>query len=130
MDYEKFKQDMEQDVLKNLANRGIEAETDVRHIDKLNDGYDALTVKAPGSVIGVNINLSSAFAAYEDGRDYIDIVERASDQADKGNHRVEEFRYRYGYSENEIARIEGVSQPAVHDSIQAGLKKLKYMLNW
>ena len=56
MDYEKFKQDMEQDVLKNLANRGIEAETDVRHIDKLNDGYDALTVKAPGGVIGVNIN--------------------------------------------------------------------------
>jgi hypothetical protein len=84
MDYEKFKQDMEQDVLKNLANRGIEAETDVRHIDKLNDGYDALTVKAPGSVIGVNINLSSAFEAYEDGRDYIDIVERASDQAAKG----------------------------------------------
>ena len=84
MDYEKFKQDMEQDVLKNLANRGIEAETDVRHIDKLNDGYDALTVKAPGSVIGVNINLSSAFAAYEDVRDYIDIVERASDQAAKG----------------------------------------------
>ena len=35
MDYEKFKQDMEQDVLKNLANRGIEAETDVQHIDKL-----------------------------------------------------------------------------------------------
>ena len=84
MDYEKFKQDMEQDVLKNLANRGIEAETDVRHIDKLNDGYDALTVKAPGGVIGVNINLSSAFEAYEDGRDYIDIVERASDQAAKG----------------------------------------------
>ncbi len=64
MDYEKFKQDMEQDVLKNLANRGIEAETDVQHIDKLNDGYDALTVKAPGSVIGVNINLSSAFAVH------------------------------------------------------------------
>lgn len=84
MDYEKFKQDMEQDVLKNLANRGIEAETDVQHIDKLNDGYDALTVKAPGSVIGVNINLSSAFEAYKDGRDYIDIVERASDQAAKG----------------------------------------------
>ena len=41
MDYEKFKQDMEQDVLKNLANRGIEAETDVQHIDKLNDGYDS-----------------------------------------------------------------------------------------
>lgn len=84
MDYEKFKQDMEQDVLKNLANRGIEAEIDVQHIDKLNDGYDALTVKAPGSVIGVNINLSSAFEAYEDGRDYIDIVERASDHAAKG----------------------------------------------
>jgi len=29
MDYEKFKQDMEQDVLKNLANRGIEAETGI-----------------------------------------------------------------------------------------------------
>ena len=46
MDYEKFKQDMEQDVLKNLANRGVEAETAVQRIDKLNDWYDALTVKA------------------------------------------------------------------------------------
>ena len=93
MDYEKFKQDMEQDVLKNLANRGIEAETDVQHIDKLNDGYDALTVKAPGSVIGVNINLSSAFEAYEDGRNYIDIVERASDQADKVENMAVVYRF-------------------------------------
>jgi hypothetical protein len=79
MDYEKFKHDMEQDELKNLTNRGVEAETAVQRIDKLNDGYDALTVKAPGTVIGVNIILTSAFAAYEDGRNYIDIVERASD---------------------------------------------------
>ncbi len=35
MDYEKFKQDMEQDVLKNLANRGIEAETEVQPEDIL-----------------------------------------------------------------------------------------------
>ena len=34
MDYEKFKQDMEQDVLKNLANRGIEAETAVQRLDQ------------------------------------------------------------------------------------------------
>lgn len=66
---------------KESCKQGVEAETAVQRIDKLNDGYDALTVKAPGSVIGVNINLTSAFAAYEDGRDYIDIVERASDQA-------------------------------------------------
>ncbi|MBP3241412.1 MAG: hypothetical protein J6M92_12850 [Oribacterium sp.] len=44
MDYEKFKQDMEQDVLKNLANRGIEAETDVQPEDILTDSvyhYDS-----------------------------------------------------------------------------------------
>ena len=49
--------------------------------------------------------------------------------SDKQQRRFRLFFY-YGYSENEIARIEGVSQPAVHDSIQAGLKRLKYMLNW
>jgi len=37
MDYEKFKQDMEQDVLKNFANRGIEAETDVQHIKNIKE---------------------------------------------------------------------------------------------
>ena len=59
----------------------------------MNDGYDALTLKAPGSVIGVNINLSSAFEAYEDGRNYIDIVERASDQADKVENMAVVYRF-------------------------------------
>ena len=49
--------------------------------------------------------------------------------SEKQQRRFRLFFY-YGYSENEIAAIEGVSQPAVHDSIHAGLKKLKYMLNW
>ena len=44
MDYEKFKQDMEQDVLKNLANRGDEAEIAVQHIDKL---LNAMVVELP-----------------------------------------------------------------------------------
>lgn len=35
----------------------------------------------------------------------------------------------HGFSETEIAEIEGVSQPAVHYSIQSGLKQLRYMLN-
>ena len=34
MYYEKFKQDMEQDLLENLANRGIEAETAVQRLDQ------------------------------------------------------------------------------------------------
>ena len=34
-----------------------------------------------------------------------------------------------GFSETEIANIEGVSQPAVHYSIQSGIKQLRYMLD-
>ena len=35
----------------------------------------------------------------------------------------------YGFTEIEIAEIEGVSQPAVHYSIQSGIKQLRYMLD-
>lgn len=35
----------------------------------------------------------------------------------------------YGFSETEIAGIEGVSQPAVHYSIQSGIRQLRYMLD-
>lgn len=35
----------------------------------------------------------------------------------------------YGFTEVEIAEIEGVSQPAVHYSIQSGIKQLRYMLD-
>ena len=34
-----------------------------------------------------------------------------------------------GFSETEIANIEGVSQPAVNYSIQSGIKQLRYMLD-
>ena len=35
----------------------------------------------------------------------------------------------YGFTENDIAEREGVSQPAVHYSIQSGIKQLRYMLD-
>lgn len=34
----------------------------------------------------------------------------------------------YGFTEKEIAEIEGVSQPAVHYSLQSGIKQIRYML--
>ena len=81
--------------------------------------------------------LNSPSAAYILGAQFMHEICRGLDQedaldahivrtalkqlSDKQQRRFRLFFY-YGYSENEIARIEGVSQPAVHDSIQAGLR--------
>ena len=44
-------------------------------------------------------------------------------------HRRMRMFFFYGFSEKEIAGIEGVSQPAVHYSIQSGIRQLRYMLD-
>lgn len=79
MDYEQFKERIEEDLHQALAEHGIDANLSQHHVEKLNASYDALSVTPEGSHIGVNANLSAMFEAIENGEDYNEVVSRASE---------------------------------------------------
>ena len=59
MDYEQFKERIEEDLHQAFADYGIGANFSQHHVEKLNVSYDALSVTPEGSHIGVNANLSA-----------------------------------------------------------------------
>ena len=79
MDYEQFKERIEEELHQALADHGIDANFSQHHVEKLNASYDALSVTPEGSHIGVNANLSAMFEAIENGQDYNEVVSRASE---------------------------------------------------
>lgn len=55
MDYENFKEQFVEDVKEKLYEQGTEVDITVNTVNKLNESYEAMTVKPEGSNIGVNI---------------------------------------------------------------------------
>lgn len=79
MDYESFKENFQDALKTELADRGIDAELTARKVEKINDSYDAITVRSVDSAVGVNVNTEKAFAAYEKGVEIKDVVEHMAD---------------------------------------------------
>ena len=61
MDYENFKERFVEDLKDKLYEKGIEA--DVNTVNKLNDSYEAVTIKPVDDQIGVNISINKCFEA-------------------------------------------------------------------
>ena len=82
MDFETFKEKLANNVKEQFYERyGKEVVVENHKVDKMNESYDALTVKPEDSIIGVNINVNSLFKEYEDGRSYDAIVNGATEVA-------------------------------------------------
>ena len=65
MGYQEFKKEFADTVEKSFNARGIhDVEIENRLVDKINESYDAFTVKHTGSDVGVNISVSEAYEAY------------------------------------------------------------------
>lgn len=79
MNYEDFKEQFEADLRQNLEDRGIKADFSEHHVEKLNSSYDALSVTPEGGNVGVNANLDTIYQAIEDGRDYSEVLSKATD---------------------------------------------------
>lgn len=77
MDYENFKEQFVNDVKEKLYEQGTEVDIIVNTVNKLNESYEAMTVKPEGSNIGVNIGIDKFFGAVEDGTSYNDVVDKA-----------------------------------------------------
>ena len=82
MDFETFKQELAGDIKDRLDTRtDVEHEVEIHKVDKMNETYDAITVKPENGSIGVNINATQLFDKYQEGMDYDRIVDQASDMA-------------------------------------------------
>ena len=79
MDYNTFKNRFTEDVKRTFAEKGKNMEFSTETITKLNERYDALTVKPADSNVGVNINLNSCYKTIESGHVYGDVLEDAID---------------------------------------------------
>ncbi|WP_051656463.1 DUF5688 family protein [Butyrivibrio sp. AE3004] len=63
--YQEFKDNFKDLVEKNFEDKGIhDVEVENRLVDKVNETYDAFTIKHTGSDVGVNISVTEAYAAY------------------------------------------------------------------
>ncbi len=62
MNYEEFKENLAKDVKEQMeARSGSEVTVETRTVEKMNETYDALTVKPEDSIIGVNLNTKHSF---------------------------------------------------------------------
>lgn len=82
MNYEEFKEQMLEDVRKGLEERtGHGYDTQTHTVEKMNESYEALTVKPEDGILGVNINMDELYKAYEGGHDYDQLVDRTVTRA-------------------------------------------------
>ena len=79
MDFDTFKDELAKGVqerLEALYDRKYSVETHT--VEKMNETYEAITVKPEDSEIGVNIKIDKAYAEYNDGRSFDMIVRQVS----------------------------------------------------
>ena len=84
MNYEEFKEKFVEDLKDRLSVGGDAYDVSVNPVNKLNESYEAVTIKPENESIGVNIDLGKFFGAYEDGRTYEEVLDRAVDVASNG----------------------------------------------
>ena len=62
MDFETFKEEVRGDIEKALYERtGTEHSVEIHTVEKMNETYEAITIKPENSSIGVNINANELF---------------------------------------------------------------------
>ena len=84
MDFENFKEQFAEDVKKELYENGVEANVSTSSVEKMNESYEALTVTPEGSNIGVNLNMTKLFKAYENGTGFDEVVAKAVQVIENG----------------------------------------------
>lgn len=86
MNYEEFKEQLTEDLKQNLYERtGIEHDISVHSVQKLqNESYEALSVRPENSPIAVSLDVQSLFAAYESGRSFDEVRDRAVSTVSEG----------------------------------------------
>ncbi|WP_051524512.1 DUF5688 family protein [Pseudobutyrivibrio sp. MD2005] len=85
VNYEEFKENFKEDVTRKLAKKGIEnVEITIQPNEKLNQSYDALTVRPDGSTLGVSLNFTKIAEEYENRGNYDSLVDAVAKRIENG----------------------------------------------
>ena len=83
VNYEEFKENFKEDVTRELAKKGIEdVEINIQPNEKLNQSYDALTVRPEGTTLGVSLNFTKIADEYENRGNYDSLVDAVAKRID------------------------------------------------
>lgn len=78
MDFEKFREQFMEDVKEAYGKAsGREVTVSSHKINKMNDSYEAITVSPKGSSIGLNLNVDAYYEAYNLGKEYDALIDKA-----------------------------------------------------
>ena len=84
MDYEGFKEKFVEDLKEKLEDAGIEAKLSLNTVKKLNDSYEAVTITPEDSNLGMNLPIEKFYEAFEDGRPYDEVMDKAMEVIENG----------------------------------------------
>lgn len=56
MDFNDFKAELAKGIQSELDDRGMKTDVEFHHVDKMNQSYDAITVRPEDSNVGVDLN--------------------------------------------------------------------------
>ncbi|SFK53668.1 hypothetical protein SAMN05216390_101507 [Lachnospiraceae bacterium KH1T2] len=91
MIYEEFKENFKGGIKEVLADKGFDVTIRENRTEKLNESFDSISVTPEGSHIGVNLNMESAYEAYENGIPYEDVVVKAAESVASNLENVPDF---------------------------------------
>ncbi len=84
MDYTEFKDQIVEDLKERFAERGTEMDISINTVNKLNESYEAITIKPVGESIGVNMPVSKFYDQLDNGKDYRDVLDKMIDVIEGG----------------------------------------------
>lgn len=87
MDYETFKEEFKDDIIRKLAEHGMDdVSISFHEVEKANETYEAMSIRQGESNVSLSFNVESAFADYERSGDYDGLLASAAPAiADKLN---------------------------------------------
>ena len=84
MDYEQYKEEFIDAVKERLEEQGSDMNVSVNEVKKLNESYEAMTVTPEGARVGVNIGIERFYDAYDEGRPFDEVVDKAVETINHG----------------------------------------------
>ena len=91
MDFENFKEKFMEDIKDRLEDAGIDAKITTNTVKKLNESYDAVTITPNDSNLGMNLPVEKFFEAYDDGRPYDEVIDKAMEVIENGMNERPDF---------------------------------------
>jgi hypothetical protein len=91
MEYEKFKEQFVEDLKERLEAGGEKFSVNLNAVQKMNQNYEAVTVKPEDAIIGVNLNMTEIYERYDRGMSYDTLVSEVAEKADRALHDRPDF---------------------------------------